>query len=86
MNVSLTPRLDQFVAAQVADGRYRSASEVVREGLRLLEIRDGQLTELRAAIEAGMSSPLAAGDQAMQRIRKKLAAQHGCHEGEDFHA
>ena len=40
MNVSLTPELDQFVAAKVASGRYTSASEVVREALRLLEERD----------------------------------------------
>jgi putative addiction module CopG family antidote len=35
MNVSLTPELDQFVAAKVSSGRYTSASEVVREALRL---------------------------------------------------
>ena len=37
MNVSLTPELDQYVAKRVASGRYRSASEVVRAALRLLE-------------------------------------------------
>lgn len=37
VNVSLTPELDRFVEAQVASGRYQSASEVFREGLRLLE-------------------------------------------------
>jgi len=37
MNVSLTPELDKFVAGKVASGRYTSASEVVREALRLLE-------------------------------------------------
>jgi antitoxin ParD1/3/4 len=36
-NVSLTPRLDAFVDGRVAAGRYRSASEVVRAALRLLE-------------------------------------------------
>jgi len=30
MNVSLTPELEQFVAAKVASGRYNSASEVMR--------------------------------------------------------
>ncbi len=40
MNVSLTPELDQFVVTKVASGRYTSASEVVREALRLLEERD----------------------------------------------
>ncbi len=36
-NVSLTPELERFVAGRVASGRYRSASEVVRAALRLLE-------------------------------------------------
>ena len=40
MNVSLTPELDKFVAGKVESGRYNSASEVVREALRLLEEHD----------------------------------------------
>lgn len=37
MNVNLTPELERFVRDKVASGRYNSASEVVRESLRLLE-------------------------------------------------
>jgi antitoxin ParD1/3/4 len=37
MNVSITPQLAAFVHERVAMGRYRSASEVVRAALRLLE-------------------------------------------------
>lgn len=40
MNVSLTPELEKFVAVKVDSGRYTSASEVVREALRLLEEHD----------------------------------------------
>jgi antitoxin ParD1/3/4 len=40
LNVSLTPELAAYIAGQVASGRYRSASEVVRAGLRLLLRRD----------------------------------------------
>ena len=40
MNVSLTPELEKFVSAKVGGGRYNSASEVVREALRLLEEHD----------------------------------------------
>jgi antitoxin ParD1/3/4 len=47
MNVSLTPELEQLVQEKVRSGRYLSASEVVREALRLLEERD-RLRELRA--------------------------------------
>ena len=36
-NVSLTPELELFVQGKVESGRYDSASEVVREALRLLE-------------------------------------------------
>jgi hypothetical protein len=37
MNVSLTPELEKLVTRKVQSGLYQSASEVVREGLRLLE-------------------------------------------------
>jgi putative addiction module CopG family antidote len=37
MNVSLTPELERSVADRVASGRYRTASEVVRAALRLLD-------------------------------------------------
>lgn len=40
MNVSLTTELEKFVTAKVDSGRYNSASEVVREALRLLEEQD----------------------------------------------
>ena len=40
-NVSLTPELEAFIDERVALGRYRSASEVVRAGLRLLEDMEG---------------------------------------------
>jgi antitoxin ParD1/3/4 len=49
MNVSLTSELERFVNAKVESGRYNSASEVIREALRLLEEHDQaralQLTE-----------------------------------------
>ena len=46
MNVSLTPELEMLISNKVKSGRYNTASEVVREGLRLLEHQD-QLRELR---------------------------------------
>jgi len=58
MNVSLTPELEQFIAEQVAAGRYRSASEAVRAGIRMLEDqvreRDAKLLVLRKAVEQGV--------------------------------
>ena len=47
MNVSLTPELEQFVNGKVRTGRYNSASEVVREALRLLEQHERARTTQR---------------------------------------
>jgi antitoxin ParD1/3/4 len=59
-NVSLTPHLEEFIHATVSSGRYSSASEVVREALRLLEQqereRTAKLKELRRAIQEGLDS------------------------------
>ncbi|HEY0701303.1 MAG TPA: type II toxin-antitoxin system ParD family antitoxin [Candidatus Acidoferrales bacterium] len=66
MNVSLTTELEKFVSAKVESGRYTSASEVVREALRLLEERD----HARAA-------ELAAFNQELGRRLDRL--DHGQH-------
>jgi antitoxin ParD1/3/4 len=60
MNVSLTPELNQFIADKVKGGFYSSASEVIREGLRMLkqydELQRMKLQQLRADIEQGIAS------------------------------
>jgi antitoxin ParD1/3/4 len=60
MNVSLTDELGEFVNAKVSSGRYTSASEVVREALRLMErheqIEAAKLQWLREACQAGLAS------------------------------
>jgi antitoxin ParD1/3/4 len=53
MNVSLTPELEKIIAERVNSGRYASASEVVREALRLLEEQD-QLNQLRHEVRRGL--------------------------------
>jgi antitoxin ParD1/3/4 len=53
MNVSLTPELENLVARKVESGLYKSASEVIREGLRLLEQND-HLREVRTKIRTGL--------------------------------
>ena len=56
-NIALTAHFDQFVQSKVESGRYQSASEVVRDGLRLLEEREQMrlqsLARLRQDIEIG---------------------------------
>lgn len=58
MNVSLTPELEAFVHEKVASGRYTSASEVVRESLRLLEDEDRakgrRLEALKMEVQKGL--------------------------------
>jgi antitoxin ParD1/3/4 len=60
MNVSLTPELEQYVQEKVKSGMYYSASEVIREGLRLLQEKDEmhqfRLQQLQQDIQAGLDS------------------------------
>jgi antitoxin ParD1/3/4 len=56
MNVSLTPELESFVEQTVRSGRYGSASEAVREGLRLLQEREAKFQALKRDIEEGLAS------------------------------
>ena len=59
VNISLTPELGAFLQSRVASGRYQTASEVVREALRLMEQKDElraiQLQQLRSHIDAGLA-------------------------------
>lgn len=90
MNISLTRELESYVAQKVESGLYHSASEVVRDGLRLLKERDElhqtRLAELRRKIAIGVDQAdrgqvrpfdeeVAAGVKA--RGRKRLAAGDG---------
>jgi antitoxin ParD1/3/4 len=58
MNVSLTPELEQNINTKVQSGLYNSASEVVRDGIRLLqqrdEMRELKLEALRTEIQKGV--------------------------------
>jgi len=56
-NINLTDHLDAFIEGGIASGKYKNASEVVREGLRLLEQRQAEdalrLERLREAVRVG---------------------------------
>ena len=54
MNVALTPELEAFVRQKLESGMYKNASEVVREGLRLLAKRDALDDRTRRKIQEGM--------------------------------
>jgi len=55
-SMSLGEHFDQFIAAQLQNGRYGSATEVVRAGLRLLETEEEKLAALRRLIDEGRKS------------------------------
>lgn len=81
MNVSLTPDLERWVSQTVEGGRYRSASEVVREGLRLLQQREEEhavrLAALRSDIQLGLDELECGGgvdgEDAFDRITARIA-------------
>jgi antitoxin ParD1/3/4 len=83
LNVSLTPELGEFIESRVASGRYQTASEVIREGLRLLEereqMREAALEELRAKLRHGIEqadrNELLDGDAVFEEVRQ-LSARH----------
>ena len=84
MNVHLTPELEQLVQTKVQSGRYNSASEVVREALRLMEHKDEvrtiQLQELRSRMDRALSESDRGkgtdGGQFMQEMLDELDAGH----------
>lgn len=55
-SVTLGPHFENFIADSLRQGRYGSASEVVRAGLRLLEEREAKIAALRAALKEGEES------------------------------
>lgn len=56
MNVSIGERWEGFVDAVLKSGRYGSASEIVREGLRLVEEREARLQALRETLSASIAA------------------------------
>jgi antitoxin ParD1/3/4 len=74
MNVSLTQELDKFVAGKVKSGRYNSASEVVREALRLLEEHDRARNAQIAAFNQEIGARLASLDRG-EHVKPETARQ-----------
>lgn len=76
MNVSLTPELERFVEGKVESGLYNNASEVVREGLRLLKEQDEIRAKCREQIERGWLQAQAGrvvdGEEVFRRLGEEL--------------
>lgn len=83
---SLGDHFEKFVKRMVASGRYASASEVMRDGLRLMEererVQDAKMEALRHALQEGLDSGPAApldmsaiSTRAKQQRKRKMAGQ-----------
>lgn len=78
MNINLTPQLEDLVRQKVASGHYSSASEVVREALRLMEREDqiqaAKLAQLRRDIHDGLNSG-SAGTLDVEAVKRRGRAR-----------
>ncbi len=73
-SITLGDHFDSFIAQQIDNGRYASASEVVRAGLRLLEDNEQKLATLRHLLDEGEKSGTAeySYDSLMQELDDEL--------------
>ena len=80
MNVSLTPELEKYVDDKVKSGMYISATEVVRESLRIMrsyeDLQQKRVAELNDSIETGMkqlqSGQKIEGEVSRQKMKMKI--------------
>jgi antitoxin ParD1/3/4 len=73
-SIALGDHFTGFVSQQLSTGRYGSASEVVRAGLRILEEHEAKHQALQNAITAGIESGVA-DDFSMDKIQQELDAE-----------
>ena len=73
-SVTLGDHFSQFIETKIAEGRYNSASDVMRAGLRLLEAEEAKLEALRAALIQGEESGIAK-DFSFDKLRTNLRAK-----------
>lgn len=78
MNISITPELEKFIQAKVKSGMYQSASELVRDALRLLaerdELRRKQLEKLDRDIQLGLDQAKRGETISSEESRARLSA------------
>lgn len=86
-NVVLTKQQEIFIGELVENGRYQNASEILREGLRLLEDRiqqrETELANIQAGVIAGFDQvergefAKGSGDEAIERAFSRAVLKHG---------
>ncbi len=75
MDVRIEDRCQGFVEQAVSSGRFGSADDVVREGLRLVEERERKLAALRAKIEAAIAEGGGVSEEELDASLKAAAAE-----------
>lgn len=76
MTVDLGPQLEKAVEDLIRNGRYRSKSEVLREGIRLVQDREAQLAKLEAAIDRGLEDVRAGRLLSEEDVFSELEARY----------
>ena len=68
-SISLGDHFESFISKNVGSGRYHSASEVIRAGLRLLEVEERKAEALKSALELGEQSGIAQDFNAKSHLK-----------------
>lgn len=75
-SVDLGNRLEKFVTRLVKSGRYHSKSEVLREGVRLIQEREAKLTALDDAIAQGIADAEAGRVKPMKKVFDRMVNEY----------
>jgi antitoxin ParD1/3/4 len=76
ISADLGEKLEAVVNDLVANGRYNSKSEVLREGVRLVQEREAALAEFYAALDAGMADVQAGRTKPAEEVFERLLAKY----------
>jgi antitoxin ParD1/3/4 len=76
ISADLGQHLESFVSKLVETGRYNSKSEVLREGVRLVEEREARLAALDAAIAVGLADIEAGRTKPLEEVAARLEAKY----------
>jgi antitoxin ParD1/3/4 len=82
ISADLGQQLEMFVARLVETGRYNSKSEVLREGVRLIQEREARLAALDASIARGLADAEAGRTKPAEEVFDRLEAKYRAMAGE----